>query len=187
MALKYGLKIPRPETAETILGSYAFPSAHVLRVTVLFGFLAVLVARPLSERWRWLPYSLAGALVGSVAISRLYLGVHWLSDILGSLTLGVAWVALIGIAYHQHTPLREKWRGLAATSLAALIANPPDVRSRVTKKNGIGLELPDNLVCILPVIIRFSINSAFFICPAIITIAAIGAVKPNLEHLPILR
>ncbi len=41
-------------------------------------------------------------LVGIVSFSRLYLGTHWMSDVLGSLTLGMDWVALLSIAYLQH-------------------------------------------------------------------------------------
>ena len=38
----------------------------------------------------------------SIAMSRLYLGAHWFTDVLAGLTLGIFWVALIGIAYDRH-------------------------------------------------------------------------------------
>ena len=45
--LKYSLQIPRPDLGIAAVGPYAFPSAHVMRATVLYGFLAVIIARAL--------------------------------------------------------------------------------------------------------------------------------------------
>lgn len=120
--LKLGLHIPRPEIAALPPDSYSFPSGHTLRAMVLYGFLSVLIARPLSDRWRWLPYSLAGLLILAVSSSRLYLGVHWLSDVAGSLTLGLAWVALLGLAYHRHAPGQTHWPRLVLVSLLVTTA-----------------------------------------------------------------
>jgi len=124
--LKYGFGISRPTVVATAANSYAFPSGHTLWAVVIYGYLAVMVARASSNRWRWLPYSLAGIFIAAVALSRLYLGVHWLSDVLGSLTLGITWVATLGIAYYRHTESeRAGWplAVIAATtlSLAALV------------------------------------------------------------------
>lgn len=100
--LKVSLRIPRPPTAGETLGPWSFPSAHVLRAITLYGFFSIMLARTLLREWRWLPYSLAALLIGAVALSRLYLGVHWLTDVLGSIMLGMAWTALLGIAYYRH-------------------------------------------------------------------------------------
>lgn len=118
--LKYLVQIPRPNSGVPGLDAYAFPSSHVMRVTVIYGFLSVLIARAVSARWRWLPYTVTGLAIACVAISRLYLGVHWLSDVLGSLTLGLVWVAGLGIAYRRHTEVETHWWGIAAAALGAL-------------------------------------------------------------------
>jgi len=120
VALKYGLQIPRPPNEVPGLGPYSFPSGHTLRAVVLFGFLAVIIARSMRERWRWLPYGLAGMMIILVALSRLYLGVHWLSDILGSITLGMLWVAILGIAYYRHTQAESHWLGLGLISFLTM-------------------------------------------------------------------
>ncbi|MCG8071240.1 MAG: bifunctional DedA family/phosphatase PAP2 family protein, partial [Candidatus Thiodiazotropha taylori] len=120
LLLKYGLQIPRPESAPATLGPWSFPSAHVLRTITLYGFLSIMVARGLSHDWRWLPYSIAAALVGAVALSRLYLGVHWLSDVLGSITLGLAWIALLGIAYARHVSVESRHFAIVVASLTTL-------------------------------------------------------------------
>ncbi len=118
--VKYLVQIPRPDSGVAALGPYAFPSAHVLRATVIYGFLAVLIARDVRPRWRWLPYAMAGLATVSVAVARLYLGVHWLSDVLGALTLGLIWISALGIAYRRHSQLATGWPALSAVSAAAL-------------------------------------------------------------------
>ncbi len=92
-----------------------------MRATVLYGFLAVMIARALQARWRWVPYSVAGVLMVTVAVSRVYLGVHWLSDVVASLALGMAWIAALGVAYQRHARVETHWRGLAAGSLGLLV------------------------------------------------------------------
>ncbi|WP_303906607.1 bifunctional DedA family/phosphatase PAP2 family protein [Thiohalomonas denitrificans] len=101
-SLKALTALQRPTEIYYGVAGYSFPSGHALNSTVLFGFLAVLIGRELSERWRWLAYAVAAVLAVPIAFSRLYLGVHWLTDVLGGLTLGLAWIALVGIAYRRH-------------------------------------------------------------------------------------
>ncbi len=120
--LKHGFGVSRPDVIAGAAGSYAFPSGHTLWAVVIYGYLSVVVARAAPARWRWLPYSLAAMLVLAVALSRLYLGVHWLSDVLGSITLGLAWVAALGIAYYRHCPGERRALPLALLAGAALVA-----------------------------------------------------------------
>jgi undecaprenyl-diphosphatase len=103
------------------ISSYAFPSGHAVMSTVVYGFLAVLVARQLSRPHRWVVYAMAALLVGAIAMSRLYLGVHWMSDVLGGLSLGLVWVSLLGIAYYRHASRISPPKSLAAVALVALV------------------------------------------------------------------
>jgi membrane protein DedA with SNARE-associated domain len=119
--LKYSLKIPRPPAAGEALGPWSFPSAHVLRAITLYGFFSIMIARTLLREWRWLPYSLAALLIGAVSISRLYLGVHWLTDVIGSIMLGMAWTALLGIAYHRHVLAVDHKPLLISSALCLLV------------------------------------------------------------------
>ena len=101
-ALKFHTAVPRPPLLDTSVMSYAFPSMHASLSVAVFGFLAVAIARELRSNWHWVPYSLTVFLVVSISFSRLYLGAHWLSDILAGWSLGLVWVATMGIAYRQH-------------------------------------------------------------------------------------
>ncbi len=76
---------------------------------VIYGFLAVLVAQELPAMRRWIPYTCAALTIIGIVLSRLYLGSQWLSDIVGSLAVGIISVTLLAISYHrqqQTQPLR---------------------------------------------------------------------------------
>lgn len=120
-ALKQVLQLPRPVAIYEGTSAYSFPSSHATLSMVTYGFLAVLIARTLPASTRWIPYAAAGALIMAISVSRLYLGVHWLSDVLGGLALGLSWVALLGIAYARHAPRPLDARLLSATALLALM------------------------------------------------------------------
>ena len=75
---------------------WGFPSGHVLSLVVFFGLMVWLVATASRRRRRW--RALASALclltVAVVAFSRVYLDRHWLSDVAGGLTIGLAYLLL---------------------------------------------------------------------------------------------
>lgn len=104
-ALAAVVTMPRPPTASA---GFGFPSIAVTMTTVVFGFFAVLIARELPGRQRIWPYLLTGIATTVVGFARLYLGAHWLSDIIGSMLLGAIWVLVIGIAYRRHSE-RSFW------------------------------------------------------------------------------
>jgi len=119
--LKNTVHIARPVEFQT---GFSFPSAHTSMSLAVYGFLALMIARELPVPRRWIPYSAAGLIVALIAMSRLYLGVHWFSDVLAGFSLGLAWVALIGIAYDRHPapPLPVK-RLLLVTLLLITVAS----------------------------------------------------------------
>ncbi len=120
--LKAGLQLPRPVSLpyDSPYG-FGFPSGHATMSLVVYGFLGVLLARELSPRGRWLVFGVVVPLIALIAFSRLYLGAHWLSDALGGLFFGSAWIALLAIAYLRHAAPALPAGRLAAVSLAALL------------------------------------------------------------------
>ena len=120
--LKLTLGRVRPIAMYAGMDQFSFPSGHAASSVVLYGFLAVLLARGKSPRVRWAIAGVAVLLVGLISFSRLYLGAHWLSDVLASLSLGASWVALLSIVYLQHVRgERLPTRALFLTALAALV------------------------------------------------------------------
>lgn len=100
------IDLPKPPAATAVAG-FSFPSQPVMLATVVYGFLAVLVAREWPGPRLW-PYVLGALLVGLLGFSRLYLGAHWLSDVLAGICLGVVWVTVLGIAYRRRV-VRSFW------------------------------------------------------------------------------
>jgi undecaprenyl-diphosphatase len=78
------------------LAPWGFPSGHVLSLVVFFGLIVYLIAMASSRRRRWRVLACLVAIVPVVvvAFSRLYLDKHWLSDLVGGLTIGMAYLLL---------------------------------------------------------------------------------------------
>ncbi len=99
--IKHIVKRLRPEQALSLIreDSYSFPSGHVVRATVLLGLLAYLLVKTYATtRAKIITIGLYIFTVFLVAISRVYLGVHYPSDVWGSALLGSALLtAVIGI------------------------------------------------------------------------------------------
>ena len=94
---------PRPPAGTRLVevAHSSFPSGHVVESTAVYGMLAVLLAG-VSRSWRsrvavWTGTVVLLLLIG---VSRLYLGVHWLTDVAGGYALGAMWVVALLIPVH---------------------------------------------------------------------------------------
>jgi membrane-associated phospholipid phosphatase len=95
--LKYAFHRPRPFFNDPLLKltSYSFPSGHTMTATVLYGVLAAYFFTTTTDcRRRVLIVFSAGFLILLVGLSRMYLGAHYLSDVLGAMAEGLAWLSL---------------------------------------------------------------------------------------------
>lgn len=117
--LKRIVHMPRPPTAPV---GFGFPSVSVAMCAVVLGFFAVLIARELPGRRRMWPWLVAGTVTALVGFARLYLGAHWLSDVVMGVLFGVAWVLLLGVAYRRHVPRSFWMRPLALLFYGTLVA-----------------------------------------------------------------
>lgn len=104
--ITHGLKsyfaIPRPDLVINGPNSYAFPSGHTSGMVVFLGLFAAFIAQELPQRKRWMTYSLLSIPMLLTGISRLYLGVHWLSDVVGGLLLGLLICGVTRVSYSRY-------------------------------------------------------------------------------------
>jgi membrane-associated phospholipid phosphatase len=73
--------------------SFSFPSGHALGSLVLYGLLAYLLATNYPKAAKFI-YVFAAFLIAGIGISRLYLGVHWPTDILAGYGVGFLWLMI---------------------------------------------------------------------------------------------
>jgi undecaprenyl-diphosphatase len=103
---------PRFENPLLVLTSYSFPSGHTMMATVFYGTLCLLI---MTRVRGWLPRGLAVAssasLILLVGFSRIYLGVHYLSDVMAAIAEGLAWLAFCLIAVEELGRRRMRRRG----------------------------------------------------------------------------
>lgn len=101
VALKHLFHRARPHFADPLvqLSTYSFPSGHAVAATVFYGVLAAyLFCHGRTRRARGAGIALAVPMIVLVGFSRLYLGAHFLSDVLAGLVVGLLWLALCLIA-----------------------------------------------------------------------------------------
>jgi len=101
-SLKYGFDRPRPELVPhgSFVYTSSFPSGHAMMSSLVYFTLAGLLAQQTTlKRMRTYFFVLASILAVSIGISRVYLGVHWPSDVLAGWILGSATALLIYFAY----------------------------------------------------------------------------------------
>lgn len=109
VSLKHLYQRPRPDILHLVEEKgFSFPSGHSLAVTLLIGSLIIILSQRVKSTRLKLPLqSLLGIYLVSVLVSRVYLGVHYPSDVLASLCLGLG---ILFIEFPFYDKLRFKWR-----------------------------------------------------------------------------
>jgi undecaprenyl-diphosphatase len=125
--LKLGFNRPRPSlfvpAVHTV--SSSFPSGHAMSAAIVYSTVAYLAARLHRRKWaRWLIMIAALILIALISASRLYLGVHYPSDVIAGAAIGLAWA---GFCMATLEAIQKFWlrRGLQGDEMPA----PPDLVS----------------------------------------------------------
>jgi undecaprenyl-diphosphatase len=114
--LKLMIERPRPDVIEQYdrVVTASFPSGHAMVSMLTYLTLATVVVRLCKTRkLRIFVLAVAGTLSVSIGISRVYLGVHWPTDVLAGWSIGIVWAGLCWLAAHylEHRRARGQSRG----------------------------------------------------------------------------
>lgn len=98
--------------------SASFPSGHSLNSVVIAGIVAYLIVLRLrSQRVRTLTVILAALFAATMGLSRVYLGHHWLTDVLAAWSLGAAWLAMVITAHRLYLTARTHRSHVASAAV----------------------------------------------------------------------
>jgi undecaprenyl-diphosphatase len=97
--LKILIARPRPELSSAAIDSYSYPSGHVLDGLCFYLALAITINESIDNKYkRVIVWVISVVLVALISISRIYLRVHYPTDVIGSIFLGVLWLLTV----HQY-------------------------------------------------------------------------------------
>lgn len=102
---------PRPVDVShlVVVDGFSYPSGHSLTSAAVYFTFAIIFCNETRD-WnsRWIVMALSLILICLIAITRVYLGVHFISDVLAGVLLGVGWAALLGGVAHGLEIRRSK-------------------------------------------------------------------------------
>lgn len=110
MALKRAFDRARPTIEHlVVVKTLSYPSGHAMSAMAFYGFLIYLVFKIKMNKWlRVFLVVLFAALIFFIGLSRVYLGVHFPSDVLGGFIAGLIWVAFCVVLFNIIDLLRQR-------------------------------------------------------------------------------
>ena len=92
---------PRPSLVDPVAtaGGKSFPSGHAMAATVVYGALLLVFLPGVARRMHWPLVGVLFVLVAAIGFTRLALGVHYITDVLGGFVLGLAWLCATAAAF----------------------------------------------------------------------------------------
>jgi undecaprenyl-diphosphatase len=107
--MKVFFQRPRPQLPwASVLPDYSFPSGHTMNSVAFYVALAVIIWSIRGRRSGLIALTLALILSGLIGLSRIYLGYHYFTDVLGGVLAGIGWL-LIVLAAFRSGPLARTW------------------------------------------------------------------------------
>ena len=94
--LKHILQRPRPTEFRIIEETgYSFPSGHSMVSMAFYGYLVYLIYKYVKNKYiKWISITLLSILICSIGVSRIYLGVHYTSDVLSGFLISISYLVI---------------------------------------------------------------------------------------------
>lgn len=115
--IKNWVQSPRPGNLLSSHYGWSFPSGHTVLAMTVLGFLAVLMTENRSLFVKRCCYSVVAMVVVAVGISRIYLGFHWFSDVIGGMVFGLLIVVGVTFSYRRRRSVPVEVMPLCAVAL----------------------------------------------------------------------
>lgn len=99
--VKIAVNRPRPNLVDPLIPPHgkSFPSGHAMSSTIVYGALLLILFPIIPRAQRWTAVAGVCVLVLAIGVSRLALGVHYITDVAGGIVLGVAWLTASTAAF----------------------------------------------------------------------------------------
>lgn len=102
---------PEPYFGTPLPASFSYPSGHAIFATCFYGMAAAVFSETARVWWtRWGIRILAVLIIAMICFSRVYLGVHYVSDVIGGCAISTCWVSLLRLGERR----RRKRTGVTA-------------------------------------------------------------------------
>jgi membrane protein DedA with SNARE-associated domain/membrane-associated phospholipid phosphatase len=112
---------PRPQGLVNVAKSSTFPSGHTAYSVCFFGWITFLGTRAVRRSWRWMIQTKTVLLIGLIAVSRVYLGAHWLTDVIGGAALGSIILLITMISYYRKSATKVSWLSFTSITFFAVL------------------------------------------------------------------
>jgi len=101
---------PRPQLPyANVLPDFSFPSGHTMNAVIFYGAVALLLWSIVGRRAGLAAIVVATVIALGVGISRIYLGYHYFTDVVGGILAGIAWLVVVSAAFRAR-PTWQRWR-----------------------------------------------------------------------------
>ena len=109
--IKHIIRRPRPNVLRLVEESgYSFPSGHSMVSMAFYGIIIYLVYKNVSNKYlKWILIILLSLLILSIGFSRIYVGVHYFTDVAGGFLLGLAYLIIYINIYNKRISKNEEW------------------------------------------------------------------------------
>jgi undecaprenyl-diphosphatase len=138
VTLKLAMRRARPSSMYEGLQGFSFPSNHATLSVVTYGFLAFFVARAWGNVARLRIATATALFILLISFSRLYLGVHWFSDVLAGISFGVAWIATAAVL---HRVGDENERDASSLGVASFVTFVISATVHIIMQHGVDMTL----------------------------------------------
>lgn len=102
--IKFLIHSPRPDGLSGSLVNNSFPSGHVTIAIAYYSFFAATIIRNTKRELRSIIYSVTTIVCGIIIFTRLYLGAHWTTDVIGGTLAGLLCASIVIISYRRRAP-----------------------------------------------------------------------------------